>query len=71
MIERILFILMNLFGPPAMQIVFGLLWGWVGVIISLGIFFIFYIIWKKVSKYEGKLTFNPTFTFGNKKIKTL
>ena len=37
-IEKTLYILMNLFGPPSMQIVFGLLWGWVGFIISFVLF---------------------------------
>jgi hypothetical protein len=69
MIEKTLFILMNLFGPPAMQIVFGILWGWVGVIISLIIFYIFYKIWKYVSKNDGKLSFSPTITYGTKKFK--
>jgi hypothetical protein len=68
-IEKILYILMNLFGPPAMQIVFGLLWGWIGLIISLILFFVFFISWKYISKSEGILSFSPTFTFGTKKYK--
>ena len=68
-IEKVLFILMNLFGPPVMQIVFGLLWGWIGVIISLIVFFVFFVSWKYVSKNDGKLSFCPTFLFGTKKFK--
>lgn len=48
---------MNLFGPPAIQIVFGLLWGWVGFIISFILFFVFFISWKYISKSDGKLSF--------------
>jgi hypothetical protein len=68
-IEKILFIIMNLFGPPAMQIVCGIFWGWIGFMISLILFFVFYIIWKYVSNTKGKLLFNPTITFGTKKFK--
>lgn len=61
LIEKILYILMNLFGPPAIQIVFGLLWGWVGFIISFILFFVFFISWKYISKSDGKLSFNLSF----------
>ena len=65
-LQNVLFILMNIFGPPAMQIVCFLLWDIIGIGISTALFFILFYLWKKVSKSKGRLSFSPSFSFGNK-----
>lgn len=59
LLEKVLFILMNIFGPPVIQIVSGIIWGWIAVVISTMLFFVFFVLWRHVSKNKGHLIFNP------------
>ncbi len=58
---------MNLFVPPLAQIIFAILWGWVGLFISIVIFYVSYKLWKHYFKVEGTLTFNPKIKWNGKR----
>ena len=65
-VEWILFILMNILGAPFTWVVLGVLINWYIALASIGLFFITYLMWKKIYHPEIKLKIKPRITYASK-----